>query len=64
MKVRQLSMKKQKTINDAYKIQYLGGLEMGRIKLVLHEQWDQTLFYLATLSLVFLVGCCVRNVAG
>jgi hypothetical protein len=42
----------------------IGGLEMGRIKLVLHEQWDQTLFYLATLSLVFLVGCCVRIVAG
>jgi len=41
-----------------------GGLEMGRIKLVVHAEWDQTLFYLATLSLVFLVGCVVRIVAG
>ena len=57
-------MKKQKTINDAYKIQYLGGLEMGRIKLVVHKEWDQTLFYIATLSLVFLVGCVVRVIAG
>jgi hypothetical protein len=42
----------------------IGGLELGRIKLVVHEQWEQTLFYLATLSLVFLVGCAVRIMAG
>jgi hypothetical protein len=41
-----------------------GGLEMGRIKFVVKEEWDKTLFYLATLSLVFLVGCAVRIIAG
>jgi hypothetical protein len=42
----------------------IGGLELGRTKLVVHKEWDQTLFYLATLSLVFLVGCTVRIIAG
>lgn len=37
---------------------------MGRIKLVVTEEWDKTLFYLATLSLVFLVGLGVRIIAG
>jgi len=57
-------MKKQKTINDATKFNTSGGLEMGRIKFAVKEEWDKTLFYLATLSLVFLVGCCVRIIAG
>jgi len=34
------------------------------MKLVITEKWDQTLFYLATLSLVFIVGCVVRIIAG
>ena len=34
------------------------------MKLVITENWDQTLFYLATLSLVFIVGCVVRIIAG
>jgi hypothetical protein len=36
---------------------------MGRMKLVSGE-WDKTLFYLATLSSVFLVGFAVRIVIG
>jgi len=38
--------------------------EMGRIKLVVTAEWDKTLFYLTTLSLVFLVGCTVRIIVG
>lgn len=38
--------------------------EMERIKFVVNEEWDKTLFYLATLSLVFFVGCVVRIIAG
>ena len=34
------------------------------MKLVINKQWDQTLFYLATLSLVFIVGCVVRILMG
>lgn len=34
------------------------------MKLVVTENWDQTLFYLATLSLVFLVGFVVRTLTG
>jgi hypothetical protein len=34
------------------------------MKLVVTEEWDKTLFYLATLSLVFIVGCVVRIIAG
>jgi hypothetical protein len=34
------------------------------MKLVVTENWDQTLFYLATLSIVFIVGCVVRIIAG
>jgi len=37
---------------------------MGRIKLIVREEWDNTLFYLTTLSLVFLVGCTVRIIVG
>jgi hypothetical protein len=34
------------------------------MKLVVTEKWDQTTFYLATLSLVFIVGCFLRIVVG
>jgi len=34
------------------------------MKLVKTEEWDQTLFYLATLSLVFIVGFIVRIITG
>jgi hypothetical protein len=34
------------------------------MKLVITEKWDETVFYLATLSLVFLVGFVVRIFAG
>ncbi|MBP1662075.1 MAG: hypothetical protein H6P94_324 [Thermoplasmatales archaeon] len=34
------------------------------MKLVITENWDQTLFYLATLSLVFFGGFVVRTFAG
>jgi hypothetical protein len=34
------------------------------MKLVITENWDQTLFYLATLSLVFVGGFVVRTFAG
>jgi hypothetical protein len=34
------------------------------MKLVITENWDQTLFYLATLSLVFVSGFVVRTFAG
>jgi hypothetical protein len=34
------------------------------MRLVVTEKWDETLFYLATLSLVFLVGCVVRIFTG
>jgi hypothetical protein len=34
------------------------------MKLVITENWSQTLFYLTTLSLVFIVGCAVRIIAG
>ncbi len=34
------------------------------MKLVVTENWDQTLFYLTTLSLVFVGGFVVRTFAG
>jgi len=34
------------------------------MKLVITEKWEQTLFYLTTLSLVFIVGCVVRIILG
>jgi len=34
------------------------------MKVVLTENWDQTLFYLATLSLVFVGGFVIRTFAG
>jgi hypothetical protein len=37
---------------------------MGKTKLAVAAEWDRTLFYVATLSLVFLVGCVVRVFAG
>jgi hypothetical protein len=37
---------------------------MGKTKFVVTQEWDKTLFYLATLSLVFIVGCVVRIIAG
>lgn len=34
------------------------------MRLVVTENWDDTLFYLATLSVVFVSGFFVRLVAG
>jgi len=32
--------------------------------LIITKQWDQTLFFLATLSLAFIVGCVFRILLG
>lgn len=34
------------------------------MKLEVVEQWDTTLFYLATLSVVFFAGWIVRSIVG
>jgi hypothetical protein len=34
------------------------------MKLVVTEKWDETLFYVATLSLVFIGGFVVRIIVG
>ncbi len=34
------------------------------MRLVITEKWEQTLFYLATLSLVFISGFFIRVLAG